>query len=69
MRSLKGRTAWAGIVEIFQVHHPKASHAYAWKYSDDGGKAHYVAVLGVPPVNSAEDAVGVYVVAQEKKKK
>jgi hypothetical protein len=64
----KGETVWTGIVEVFEVHHPKAKYAYAWSYKDDNEKSHYVAVLGVPPVNSAEDAVRAYIVAQAEKK-
>ena len=37
--------------------HPKATHAYAWTYEEDDGKLHHMAVLGLPPVYSAVDAV------------
>lgn len=68
--TFEGKTVWQGIVEVFVLHeHPKAELAYAWSYKDDSGKPHYVAVLGVPPVNSANDAVKAYVVADYQKKK
>jgi len=54
----KGETLWDGVVEVFDtVGHPDASRVYAWSYLDDTGTARHLAVLGVPPVNSAVDAV------------
>ena len=54
----EGQTVWKGRVEVFRVRgHPHATHVYAWTYADDDGKLHHLAVLGVPPVNSAYDAV------------
>jgi hypothetical protein len=62
--TFQGETVWKGIVELFQLHHhPRAGFAYAWAYKDDG-KEHYVAVLGVPPVNSPIDAVRAYIAAE-----
>jgi hypothetical protein len=55
-----GKSGWAGIVEVFRVVHPQAKYAYAWNYKDAAGKSHYPAVLGIPPINSAEDAVRAY---------
>jgi hypothetical protein len=53
-----GRTVWAGIVDIFSVRgHPMAGLVYAWSHETDAGGRRYVAVLGVPPVQSARDAV------------
>lgn len=60
----QGKTVWEGDVEVFSITgHPKAQTAYAWSYKDDDGTAHYVAVLGVPPVDSALNAVQAAVVA------
>jgi hypothetical protein len=65
----EGKTVWQGIVEVFEIKgHPQARFAYAWNYKTDAGEHRSVAVLGVPPVNSAEDAVRAYVVAQTVKK-
>lgn len=64
----QGQTAWEGTVEVFRLlDHPKGKQAYAWTYKTDEGKRQYVAVLGVPPVNSPIDAVRAYIVSQAKK--
>jgi hypothetical protein len=60
--TFQGKTVWKGVVEVFQVHHhQRAGFAFAWSYKDDDGKEHYVAVLGVPPVNLPVDAVRAYI--------
>lgn len=54
----KGEVVWMGDVEVFAVHnHPKAVKAYAWSFQDDDGATKYLAVLGLPPVTSAQEAV------------
>jgi hypothetical protein len=60
MKGIDGKSGWAGIVEVFRIVHPQAKYAYAWNYKDAGGKSHYPVVLGIPPINSAEDAVRAY---------
>ncbi|MBI3001948.1 MAG: hypothetical protein HYY46_26345 [Deltaproteobacteria bacterium] len=66
--TFEGQTVWQGVVEVFNLeNHPQAKIAYAWSYKGDDAKTHYVAVLGVPPVNSAEDAVRSYVVSESRK--
>jgi hypothetical protein len=53
-----------GEVEVFRVRgHPQATRAYAWTYEDDDGKLHHLAVLGVPPVDSPQNAVKAAVMA------
>jgi hypothetical protein len=53
-----GTVAWEGTVEVFTVTgHPRATTAYAWSFENDAGNLEHVAVLGVPPVDSARDAV------------
>src|SRR5207237_7155508 len=47
--------------------HPRATTAYAWSFENDAGKREYVAVLGVPPVNSAQDAVRAAIAAEAQK--
>lgn len=50
-----------GIVETFDLEgHPTAKRAYAWKRQSDGG---YTVILGIPPVNSAMDAVKAAIAA------
>jgi len=68
--TFEGKTVWQGVVEIFSlVNHPKAKEAYAWNYKNDDGELRHVAVLGVPPINSAYDAVRAYIVAEAQTKK
>jgi hypothetical protein len=65
----QGKTVWEGDVEVFRVRgHPQAQLAYAWTYQDDDGTLHHVAVLGVPPINSAQDALKAAVMAEITKK-
>jgi hypothetical protein len=54
---------WEGEVSVFNViGHPQTDTAYAWRdYQDD--KKRYVAVLKLPPVDSAQLAVRAAVVA------
>jgi hypothetical protein len=63
--TFRGKTAWEGVVEVFALKgHPKANLAYAWSHETDEGGRRYVAVLGIPPVNSAADAVRAAVAAE-----
>ncbi len=60
-----GETVWDGTVEVFAVRgHPTAREALAWSHEGDGGGRRFVAVLGVPLVTSARDAVRAAVVAE-----
>jgi len=60
------RVIWEGVVETFQLDwHATAKRAYAWVRPQNAGEnpePEYTIVLGLPPVNSAEDAVKVAVV-------
>jgi hypothetical protein len=68
--TFNGKTLWRGEVEEFGVFgHERATRAYAWGYTDDSGQEHMTAVLGVPPVKSAIDAVRASIVADIKKRK
>jgi len=63
----RGETVWQGDVEVFDLHdHPKAKRAYAWSHLD-GERTRFVAVLEIPPVESAETAVRVQIVKDSKK--
>ena len=64
LETFQGKTVWEGIVELFELtNHPKAKRCYAW--SDfDPKREHLTAVLEIPPVKSANDAVKVYIVQQ-----
>ena len=53
-----------GTVEVFDlVGHTKAKRAYAWAYRD-GDQNKTVAVLEIPPVDSAQTAVEVAIAAK-----
>ena len=61
----RGETVWQGDVEVFDLHdHPKAKRAYAWSHLDGNAdeRTRFVAVLEIPPVESAETAVRVQIV-------
>jgi hypothetical protein len=65
--SFEGKTAWKGVVAIFNlIDHPKAKRAYAWTYRD-GDQDKTVAVLGVPPVDAPEKAVKVAIASKARK--
>ena len=58
----QGKTAWNGVVEVFDLTgHPKAKRAYAWSHLDGerDEKTKYVTVLQIPPVDSPQTAVKV----------
>ena len=64
----QGKTVWEGDVEVFRIRgHPQATRAYAWTYADDDGILQHVAVLGVPPIDSAQKAVQAAVMAHIEK--
>jgi hypothetical protein len=68
--TFQGKTVWQGIVDVFRVRgHPQATHAYAWSYKTENGTIKHVAVLGVPPINSAQDAVKAAVMAYIEKQR
>jgi hypothetical protein len=67
--TFRGKTAWEGEVEVFDVlkGHPRATKAYGWLYQENGTmKA--AAILGIPPVNTPLDAVKVFIISEAKKK-
>lgn len=66
--TFKGRTVWDGIVEVFSVRgHPQAKRAYAWSHRDGEGdeETRYFAVLELPPVDSARNAVRVAIASRQ----
>ena len=65
----KGETVWKGEVEVFDLTgHPKAKRCYAWSHLDGANdeRTRFVAVLEIPPVESAETAVRVQIVKDHK---
>ena len=68
--TFQGETAWEGVVEVFTVYgHSKARLAYAWSHKTDEGGRRYVAVLGVDPIKSAQDAVRASIAAETQRAK
>lgn len=68
--NFEGKMIWEGVVEIFDLHnHPTAKRAYAWERWRDEQKAdpEYTVVLGIPPINSEQDAVKAAIAAFRKR--
>ena len=68
----EGKTVWQGDVEVFDLTgHPKAKRAYAWSHLDGAKdeRTRFVAVLEIPPVDSAQRAVQVQIVKDVKANK
>jgi len=66
--TFQGQTVWEGVVEVFALKgHPKTGLAYAWSHETDEGGRRYVAVLGVDPIKSAQDAVRASIAAEQRK--
>ncbi len=68
----RGQTAWKGNVEVFDLHnHPKSKRAYAWSHLDGqkDERERFVAVLELPPVDSAKTAVQVSIMADARQHK
>jgi len=60
------KTVWKGEVEVFDlIQHPKAKRAYAWAHKEgkNDERTRYVAVLELPPVESAVTAVRASIMA------
>ena len=68
----RGETVWKGEVEAYDLAgHTRAKRAYAWSHregKDDEGER-FVAVLEIPPVDSAQKAVQVQIVKDLKEGK
>jgi hypothetical protein len=65
--SYRGEIVWDGVFEVFAViGHPNGTQACAWSHRTDHGGRRYVALLHVPPVNSAADAVRAAIVAEHR---
>jgi hypothetical protein len=66
------RIVWQGQVEVFNIRgHPKARRCYAWSHAtgEDDKRKRYVAVLELPPVNSAQTAVRAAIIQEAKNAK
>jgi hypothetical protein len=68
--TFQDKAVWQGVVEVFFLpSHPKTKEAYAWSYKNDDGQTRYIAVLGIPPINSPYEAVQAYLASEPQKKK
>jgi len=66
----EGKPIWQGAVKVFAVEHPSgAKRAYAWSYRTEGTRRRFMAVLGLPPVDSAVMAVRASILADERAKR
>jgi len=66
----QGQTVWEGEVEVFNLRgHPIAKRCYAWAHvlGESDKAKRYVAVLEIPPVNSAQAAVKAAIVDEARK--
>jgi hypothetical protein len=65
----RGQVVWEGAVHVFDLEgHPKAAVCYAWTSPvGEGDQRRFYAVLGMPPINSAADAVRASIVADQKR--
>ena len=65
------KTVWEGVVHVFDLeNHPNATRCYAWSSPVDGSsKCRFYAVLEIPPVQSALDAVRAAIVAEHREGK
>ena len=60
----QGKTAWEGKVEVFKmIGHPKAKQAYGWGF-EEGKKAKFATVLGIPPVTDPQSAIKAYILSK-----
>jgi hypothetical protein len=64
--TFQSQPVWQGIVHIFALAgHPKATRCYAWSSPiGEGDKRRFFAVLHIPPITSAQDAVRAAIVQE-----
>ncbi len=67
----EGRTAWEGMVHVFDLtDHPEYNKCYAWSSPIEGSeKRKFYAVLHIPPVDSPEKAVRASIIQNFRTKK
>ncbi len=64
----QGQPVWQGHVHVFDIQGNRlAKRCYAWAAETDAGKRKTYAVLAVPPVKTAADAVRASIVADHRK--
>lgn len=64
----KGETVWEGVVQVFEVDHPKSKLCYAWSHRlDSSKKRRFFAVLHQGAIDSPEKAVRAAIVSVSRK--
>ena len=64
VEKFEGSTVWDGSISIFKVDHPDADTCYAWSAPIEGSENRKLyAVLKIPPVETAADAVRAAIVS------
>ena len=64
VEKFEGSTVWDGSISIFKVDHPDADTCYAWSAPIEGSENRkFYAVLKIPPVETAADAVRAAIVS------
>ena len=67
----QGKTVWEGTVAVFDLdENSQSTRAYAWSSPIEGStKRRFFAVLHIPPVTSAVEAVRAAIVAETRAKR
>lgn len=61
----EGETVWEGVVQVFEIDHPKSKLCYAWSHRVDNSKKRcFFAVLHQGAVDSARAAVKAAIVSE-----
>ena len=64
--TFQGQPVWEGVVHVFELTgHPTATRCYAWSSPvGESNKRRFFAVLHIPPITSAQDAVRAAIVQE-----
>jgi hypothetical protein len=64
----EGEVVWEGVVQVFEIDHPKSKLCYAWSHGlDNSKKRRFFAVLHQGVVDSAEKAVRAAIMSVSRK--
>ena len=69
LETFRGKTAWEGIVKVFELHgHPTATRCYAWSHAVEGSgaKRRFVVVLREGKIDSPLAAVQAAIASEAK---
>jgi len=65
--AFEGETVWEGVVQVFEVDHPKSKLCYAWSHGlDNSKKRRFFAVLDNGVIDSPEKAVRAVIIQEYK---